>query len=449
MKWNLLGALCAGSVSLAAHSATIGVIDSGYDYEHEALVGKLWTNPGEIPGDAIDNDGDGKIDDIYGWNFADNNAEIIDFSLQASYSPALEKFFEFQLAASKGTATEGELIWMKDQLKDSKFLKNLEIFGNYAHGTHVAGIIAKDNPAAKLIALKLISTKESFRSLHNKVQSSLAAGQDLDFIKEFVIKLGLWGIAYQQSQSFSKIAAYLSQQGVTVANGSFGVGMEQARSLVSTLLLLLTTEPSQELIDEYAGFFVQKIAEEQTKIFSKYPDILFVFAAGNDATNNDAEPIAPASIRLDNVMSIGASIGNTGLAPFSNYGASTVDLFAAGVGVLSSVPRGNLYLPLSGTSMAAPAVTRAAAMIKDRNPKLSPLEIREILKGTVDRKVFLKGKAYSEGVLNDERALFAAEETLTMPVKQAIQLAQKQMVDKAATSSLEGPVVDFSVVTPF
>ncbi|MCX6131319.1 MAG: hypothetical protein NTX25_19945, partial [Proteobacteria bacterium] len=98
MKWNLLGALCAGSVSLAAHSATIGVIDSGYDYEHEALVGKLWTNPGEIPGDAIDNDGDGKIDDIYGWNFADNNAEIIDFSLQASYSPALEKFFELQLA---------------------------------------------------------------------------------------------------------------------------------------------------------------------------------------------------------------------------------------------------------------------------------------------------------------------------------------------------------------
>ncbi len=448
MKRNLLGALCTGCVSIAAQGATIGVIDSGYDYEHEALAGKLWSNAGEIPGDGIDNDGNGKIDDVYGWNFADKNSEIIDYTLQASYSPAIEKFFELQLAAIKGTATEGELIWMKEQLKDAEFVKNLETFGSYAHGTHVAGIIAKDNADAKLIALKLLSTKKAFWTLHKKVSQSLAAGQDLNFIKEFVIKLGLWGIAYQQSQSLSQMAAYLQQQGVAVANGSFGIGMDQARGLVTPLLLLLTTEPSPDQIEEYASFFIHKIAEEQSKILAKYPDILFVFAAGNEGTDNDAEPIAPASIRLDNVMTIGASIGNTGLAPFSNYGAATVDLFAPGVGIVSAVPRGNQYLPLSGTSMSAPEVARAAALVKDRNPKLSPLEIREILKGTVDRKSFLKAMAYSEGVLNDERALFAAEQTLTVPVKQAIQQAQKKVLDKAATLSIDAQTADFSVVTP-
>lgn len=54
----------------------MALIDTGVDITHPELSGSIWTNTGEIPGDGIDNDGNGYIDDVYGWNFYDNNAQV-------------------------------------------------------------------------------------------------------------------------------------------------------------------------------------------------------------------------------------------------------------------------------------------------------------------------------------------------------------------------------------
>ena len=449
MKTKMFAALVATMLPFAAQAATVAIIDSGFDPDHEALRGKVWVNPNEVAGDNVDNDGNGKIDDINGWNFADNNAQIIDYSQQENYTPDIEKFLDLQLAASAGQATEGEKIWLKDQLADRDFLKKFQAFGSYAHGTHVAGIVARDNPGAKLLAIKMTSTKSRVRKLKSKILMSLAEGKDVNFIKEFVLKAGLYGLAYHQAKSFAQVGSYLAQAGVSVANGWAPIDMAQARGLVTPLLMVAAeAQPSAVLVDEYAEFFVRRVMAEEQKVIARYPDILFVFAAGNDGTDNDELLSAPAAVRMDNVLTVGASVGNVALAPFSNYGASRVDLFAPGVGIRSSVPRDNLYLPFSGTTIAAPAVARVASMIKDKNPALKAKDIRDILMGTSDRKDFLKARSYTEGVINDERALIAAEQSLTTDVHKAIQLAKRAIADKAPKENLVEKYADYSFVTP-
>ena len=446
MKKIFLSAIFLFATSPLLHAATIAIIDSGVDYNHEALASKMWTNPKEIPENTRDDDNNGKIDDIHGWNYTKNNNQIIDYSIQSNYTPDIERFFYIQARSMNGQVTDSEKQWARNATKDAAFLKKLQSFGGYSHGTHVAGIATRGIDDVKILAIKIIPTPKSLNDLKIQVKESLLAGKEVNWVKQFVFKLGLKLFASAQGTIFSEVGNYLHENQVAVANGSFGLGMAQARAMVAPILKLLLREaPTSEQVDEYATFFVNQAVDAQAKAFGKTPDILYVFAAGNDGSDNEVLPTAPANIRSSNVITVGATISNVAIAPFSNYGATKVDVFAPGVGIRSSIPMGNKYMSMSGTSMAAPEVTRVALSLKNLNPNLSAADLRTILMGTVDHKDYLKGKAYTEGVVNDSRAQMAAEYSRDMDVREAVRKARLDVNDKPEVPlTIEDPIVFFS-----
>jgi subtilisin family serine protease len=176
--------------------------------------------------------------------------------------------------------------------------------------------------------------------------------------------------------------------------------------------------------------FLAEVNKSQKAFVAAAPDTLFVFAAGNDGTDNDVLPAAPASVGGDNVISVAASFGNVKIAKFSNYGKLSVDIAAPGVFINSAIPV-NRYMEVSGTSQAAPRVAAAAAQIMEMNNKLTPKEVKQILMGTVDYKDYLKSITVSGGVLNQERAVYAASYARSASLEEAIIVARTKVLDLA------------------
>lgn len=111
--------------------------------------------------------------------------------------------------------------------------------------------------------------------------------------------------------------------------------------------------------------------------------VIFVAAAGNDRNNNDTNPSYPANYNQDNIISVAATDSADRLASFSNYGRSTVDIAAPGVGILSTA-RGGGYVSMSGTSMATPHVAGAAALVWSQNPTWSYTQVINALYSSAD-----------------------------------------------------------------
>lgn len=282
---------------LTGGEVPVAVVDSGIDYGHEDLAANIWTNPGEVPGNGIDDDGNGFVDDVRGWDFFSGDNDPRD---------------------------------------------------GYGHGTHVAGIIgaAGDNGRgvagvgwkARLIAVRFMGP-DGAGSLGGAVQA-------ID---------------------------YAAKAGARVISCSWGVGVY-----------------SQALEDAIRA--------------ADAAGAIVVAAAGNSSNDNDAAPIYPSSSPSANVISVAATDRNGDLAWFSCWGTQSVDIAAPGDGILSTVPGGG-YTLMSGTSMAAPHVSGAAALAWARTPAASNTEIiSEILDGaeTVDS---LRGMVRTSGRLNLYRML--------------------------------------------
>jgi subtilisin family serine protease len=146
-------------------------------------------------------------------------------------------------------------------------------------------------------------------------------------------------------------------------------------------------------------------------------DVLFVAAAGNSSYNNDSGKNAsfPATYDYENIISVAATDKNDKLASFSNWGPKTVHLAAPGVDILSTMV-GNKYndaifkfaslkLAWEGTSMAAPFVSGAAALVWSAHPNYSVTEVKAKLLSTVDKLPELDGKVSSGGRLNVAAAI--------------------------------------------
>ena len=220
----------------STNEVVVAIIDTGLDITHPDIVSNLWTNPGEIPNNGLDDDGNGYVDDVHGYDFIDGTGAVT----------------------------------------DSGF-----------HGTHVAGTIAASgNNAVGVIGVDFQAHIMALKASNDGATVSTAA----------VIEA-------------AQYAAMMKTRGVNVVamNASFGGG---------------SSSSAESAAIQAAGDV----------------GIIFCAAAGNNTANNDATAFYPAAYRLPNMIVIAASDQNDALATFSDYGATTVDLAAPGVNILSCLP---------------------------------------------------------------------------------------------------------------
>ena len=281
----------------------VAVIDTGIDISHPDLKNAIWTNEDEIPGDGIDNDGNGYIDDVHGWNFFDGNNELC-----------------------KGREDD--------------------------HGTHAAGTIA----AAR-------------------GNGGIAGITDNNYVKIMVLKaLGTrYGVG--EEKAIIEAIRYAEANGASICNLSFG-----------------TTEYYPEL---------EKVMRDSK--------MLFVVSAGNGnakgiGEDTDQKPDYPSSFDLDNVISAANLMFDGNLAESSNYGAKSVDIAAPGTYIVSTIADSG-YGFMTGTSMSAPMVTGAAAMLYSYRTDLQLSDIRKVLLETARKLPTLNGKLSSNGMLDLYAAL--------------------------------------------
>tara|TARA_B100001971_G_scaffold111365_1_gene102404 strand:- start:32044 stop:33396 length:1353 start_codon:yes stop_codon:yes gene_type:complete len=423
MRYFLLSLMMGMSVN----AATIAVIDSGVDVEHRDFVGHIWMNPTEIADNNRDEDRNGYQDDVYGWNFAENNNLVIDRSYLGTFSNDPYKFFEIQGKMFMGTATQEDIEWVKEKRGDAEFIKEMQKFGNFVHGTHVAGITVSD--ATEILSVKLIPTEVKLpgQNLNQGINPELLYANDGFRMK--LLKQALSALAGQQMTMLEEIAVYVGDHGAQVANGSFGTGYNQAKMITDNLFkVFFFRSPKEEESDLVAKYFLNELIKFGKNMVAAAPKTLFVFAAGNDGMNNDIYPTSPTNVQADNVISVAATYKREFIAPFSNYGTEMVDVAAPGMLIHSQIP-GNEYLDVSGTSQASPFVAKIAGEIFDINKNLTPAEVKKIILGTVDKKGYLSEKVKTSGIVNTERATTAAKLSLTTDIDTAIQTSMNSVDD--------------------
>ena len=243
----------------ASSEVVVAVVDTGVDITHPDLAANIWTNPGEIAGNSIDDDGNGRVDDVHGYDFAVGTATMTD---------------------------SGE------------------------HGTHVAGTIAATGQngigvigvqyKAKVLPLKVSTDGETLST------SAVLAAMD------YMVDLKERGV------------------NIVAANASYGGGSSS------------TTERQAIEALRDAG-------------------IVLCAAAGNEAANTDTTPSYPANYTTSNIISVAATTQTNGLASFSNYGATTVDIGAPGTNIYSAMP---VSLVSQTSSLKIGSTTYSAAAIE-------------------------------------------------------------------------------------
>ena len=178
------------------------------------------------------------------------------------------------------------------------------------------------------------------------------------------------------------------------------------------------------------GGFSQALLDEINKANSS--NMLFVAAAGNSSVNNDTNPFYPANYNAPNMVAVAATDNTDALAWFSNFGAASVHLGAPGVDVLSTT-RGNTYSYFSGTSMATPHVSGAAALVLSRC-SLDTAGLKSNLLNNVDPLSSLSGLVITGGRLNVNKAIHACSVPATPDYAVSAAPASQTVLAGASTS---------------
>ena len=287
-------------------SVWVGIIDEGYMFNHEDLAANAGKNPGDSTFDGVDNDGNGKVDDVYGWDFAGGNNSVFD-----------------------GTSDD--------------------------HGTHVAGTIG-------------------------------GVGNNT---------VGVSGVCHSVKLISAK---FLGGQGGTTANAIASVDYMTDLKTRHNLNMVATNNSWG------GGGFSQGLKEAIDRAGAA--NILFIAAAGNSGANNDTTASYPSGYDSANIIAVAALVKDGTLASYSQFGATTVDICAPGTAIMSTVPKSakgkviSGYASYSGTSMATPHVSGAAALYKAANSLASAATVKSAIMGESIPTASCNGKVVTNGRLD-------------------------------------------------
>ncbi|MFZ4436280.1 MAG: S8 family peptidase [Flavobacterium psychrophilum] len=400
----------------------VGVVDSGVDIDHEDLKSVVWTNKKEIAGNGIDDDKNGYIDDIHGWNFlGDAGKENLEMTRilkkaddgSAEYKAAKEEYEKLLAENNQGKQQVDFLFNANKTLseylkKDSYTLEDLE------------GIQSTDSGVnrCKQIMMRVIAQAgpnfmEELNGYKDQVYDMLNYNLNKDFDGRKVVgdnpedikdrKYGnniVYGPDKKEALHGTHVAGIIAQ---TRNNNLGGDGIANNVEIMAVRCVPNGDEYDKDIalgiryaVDNGAkvinGSFGKNYSPHKQWVYDaiKYAeskDVLFVHAAGNDAKDIDVEANFPNDSDdkkiefASNVITVGAlnyEYGEKVIADFSNYGKLNVDVYSPGVQIYATTPN-NEYKYEQGTSMAAPNVAGVAALIRSYFPNLSAKEVKNIL----------------------------------------------------------------------
>lgn len=414
----------------------VAIIDGGIDTAQVDLKANLWSNPKEIAGNGKDDDNNGFVDDVHGWDFiGGKDSQDVNFD-------TFEVTREYARCHGKDAASGAPPITDAERCKqvDDAFAKQRKetegtvdnINGAYQVMKQIVPMLQRavggdsltlarvralkpSDPQlvrAQSIYIQLVSQGATLEALSDQLetfQDQLKYNLNPDFNPRGTVGDNYTDLSehhYGNSDVMGPDASHGTHvAGIIGALRGNGVGIDGIAT--SVRFMMIRTVPNGDERDKDVGNAIRYAVDNGAQIISmsfgkpfspfksavddavRYADskgVLMVHAAGNDGEDLAKSKNFPTPVYLDgghptHWIEVGASSWKGGdelAAPFSNYGKNEVDVFAPGVDILSSVP-GNKFQRMSGTSMAAPVVSGLAALIMEYYPNLSSAEVKQII----------------------------------------------------------------------
>ena len=408
----------------------VGVIDSGVDLYHEDLKDVLWVNSGEKPGDGVDNDGNGYIDDIHGYNFLGESyheqmelARIIrlkigDESMQSEAKAELEnKLTEAkeslpQLEQIEQFVTMAHQNIQKELGKEYYSMADLEKYQPKSpQEEQIVGLLIQVMQMGQDIPTALADLSEGITYYKGQLDYNL----NVDFDGRKPVGDNPYDFSDQKYGNGNPNIRDGEESHGTHVSGIIAAvrgnkkGVDGVAKNVS--IMSVRTIPDGDEYDKDVALAIRYAVDNGAKVinasfgkdfspnaewvyealaYAASKDVLFVHAAGNDGANLDSpsnknfpndHKLQNSPEIVGNVITVGAlssTFGPEMIASFSNYGEQNVDIFAPGDQIYSTMP-GNDYDFQGGTSMAAPAVAGVAALIRSYYPQLTAVQVKQII----------------------------------------------------------------------
>jgi len=419
----------------------VAVIDSGIDIEHEDLKDVIWTNPKEIAGNGKDDDNNGYIDDVHGWNFiggAKGNVGDDSSELTREYARLSKVFEPYADRKVPGRLKKEHAYYQviknkyESQNKDNagKLKMYSGVYKQFSLGLDsVKKILGKDsvsredlksikstNPVVLFSQMLVLNQPED--SSPDEMKTGLkeavdhfegaVKGMDTSFDPRPIVGDNYGDTDERLYGNTDVIGPDPSHgthvAGIIAANRKNDVGVKGIADNVRIMVvravpngderdkdvanaIRYATDNGARVINMSFGksYSPQKEAVDKAVKYAEKKGVLLVHAAGNEGQDNDKSSNFPSPFFLNkkeakNWIEVGASGPdvNSLAASFSNYGKKSVSLFSPGVRIYSTLPK-NKYGFNDGTSMASPATAGVAALVMSYFPQLTAVQVKDIL----------------------------------------------------------------------